>query len=70
MTSDKWAVRPAGGQIEGGTREVGIYKNGPNAAARTRMAWRGEGVNIEKRENRFADSESCRGAGGASAAVP
>jgi len=48
----------------------GIYKNGSNAVARTRMAWRGEGINIEKRENRFADSESCRGAGGASAAVP
>ncbi len=43
---------------------MGIYKNGPNAAARTRMAWRGEGTNIEKHENRFADSESCRGAGG------
>ena len=41
MKSGKWLVRPAGGQIEGGTWEVGIYKNGPNAVARTRMAWRG-----------------------------
>ncbi len=37
--------------------EIYNYKNIPNAASRTQMAWRGEELNIENHENRFADME-------------
>ena len=70
VTSDERQVggAPCGrtnrGRGSGGMCGEGIYKNGPNAAARTRRAWRGEGINIEKRENRFVDGNAWRADGG------
>ncbi len=57
----------------GGEREERIYKNVSNAAARTRRDWKGEELNIENHENRFADMERREGSGcavGARAARP
>ncbi len=51
--------RPSGWSV-GGAREERICKNVSNAASRTRRDWKGEELNMENHENRFADMESGR----------
>jgi len=52
-------VRPAGGQIAERKREVGIYKNASNAAARTRMSGRREGRKGGGRSQERGDRPGC-----------
>ena len=51
--------RPSGWSV-GGAREERSCKNVSNAASRTRRDGKGEELNIENHENRFADMESGR----------